>query len=87
MGESKLSRKDKVPFSVRDASWRAPAQNDMLSGIWFKVIEQKFKVQWVENALKNIDNDQSWVTYMKRFIMLFSLSLYMHFINFIDLEC
>ena len=87
MGESKLSREDKVPFSVRDASWRAPAQNDMLSGIWFKVIEQKFKVQWVENALKNIDNDQSCVTYMKRFIMLVSLSLYMHFINFIDLEC
>lgn len=22
MGESKLSREDKVPFSVRDASWR-----------------------------------------------------------------
>lgn len=33
MGESKLNREDKVPFSVGDASWRAPAQNDVLSGI------------------------------------------------------
>ena len=32
------------------------------------ITEQKFKVQWVENVLKNIDNDQSWVMYMKRFI-------------------
>lgn len=33
MGESKLNREDKVPFSVRDASWRAPAQNSVLPGI------------------------------------------------------